>query len=183
MGLNGVVRLWIRAHNLTDIAGGGAARARSDGHARSRGFPQAIPPLRSRGWGRSGCAGAAGEGSRGREVGGVAAAALAPGAALLLAPVGRPASPAAPPHLAGGRAGLPRVDMALDPTGKAREAGSAEPAGVQGRGGLGARRRAAALPRPGPRAPAPRRGRRSDEAMRAAASLAPWALGVAGSFK
>ncbi|XP_069417319.1 COX assembly mitochondrial protein homolog isoform X1 [Ovis canadensis] len=116
--------LWIPARNLTDAGGQPAHKLAPGpgGHARSRGFPRASPSARVTrlGTGRE-CAGAAGGGSRGREVRGVAAAALCAGRrAPPLAPVGRPAPPPLrprPTHSRGRPRGcrLPRVDMALDP--------------------------------------------------------------------
>lgn len=151
--------LWIRARNLTDAVGQPAHKLAPGpgGRARSRGFPRASPSARVTrlGAGRE-CAGAAGGGSRGREVRGVAAAAPCAGRrAPPLAPVGRPAPPPLrprPTHSRGRPRGcrLPRVDMALDPAGKAREAGARSRGACRGRGGLGG-----ATPRP-PRPPASR---------------------------
>lgn len=176
--MNGVVRgcgpapATSRTQSGSGCTSSRPARLRGPGgHALSRGFPGASPSARVTrlGTGRE-CAGAAGGGSRGREVRGVAAAALcARRRAPPLAPVGRPAPPPVrprPTHSRGRPRGcrLPRVDMALDPAGKAREAGARGPGGVQGAGRAGRRDAEAAPPSrvPARGRPALGRGRRSD---------------------
>lgn len=140
------------------LTGSRPARLRGPGgHALSRGFPRESPsaPVTPLGTGRE-CAGAAGGGSRDREVRGAGAASLCAGRrAPPLAPVGRPAPPPVRPRPTHSRrrprgCRLPRVDMALDPSGKAREAGARSRGACRGRGGLGG-----ATPRP-PRPPGPR---------------------------